>query len=124
MRGLLQPGAAGDLRRRVLPAVIIIPIVLGSLRLIGQNAELYDTAMGKVASPAEMKALLRENMQEFTRGLAEKMLTYALGRGVESYDRATLRDLVRQTAQQEYRFQALVRGIVQSVPFQQRRAAK
>jgi hypothetical protein len=70
-----------------------------------------------------MKALLRENMPEFTRGLAEKMLTYALGRGVEPYDTATLRDLVRQTAAQEYRFQALVGAIVRSVPFQRRRGA-
>jgi hypothetical protein len=75
------------------------------------------------AGPAGMKALLRENMPEFTRGLAEKMLTYALGRGVEPYDTATLRDLVRQTAAQEYRFQALVGAIVRSVPFQRRRGA-
>ena len=37
--------------------------------------------------PAEMKALLKDNMPEFTRCLAEKMLTYSLGRGVESFDR-------------------------------------
>ena len=37
--------------------------------------------------PAEMKALLKDDLPEFTRCLAEKMLTYALGRGVESYDR-------------------------------------
>jgi hypothetical protein len=72
-------------------------------------------------SPAEMKTLLRENMPEFTRGLAEKMLTYALGRGVEPYDRPTVRELVRQTVQQEYHFQALIGGIVGSLPFQQRR---
>ena len=48
--------------------------------------------------PAEMKALLHDNMPEFVRCLAEKMLTYALGRGVESYDRRAVEDLVRQTA--------------------------
>ncbi|HEX5110721.1 MAG TPA: DUF1585 domain-containing protein, partial [Vicinamibacterales bacterium] len=74
----------------------------------------------RFSGPAELKTLLRENMPEFTRGLAEKLLTYALGRGVEAYDRATVRDLARQTAAQDYRLQALIIGIVESVPFQQR----
>jgi hypothetical protein len=73
------------------------------------------------SGPAEMKTLLRERLPEFTRGLAEKMLTYALGRGVESYDRLALQSLVRQTAAADFRLQALVQAIVQSAPFQQRR---
>jgi hypothetical protein len=75
------------------------------------------------SGPAEMKTLLRDRMPEFTRGLAEKMLTYATGRGVEAYDRLTLQSLVRDTASDGYRFQALVQAIVKSVPFQQRAAA-
>ncbi|HVW87279.1 MAG TPA: DUF1588 domain-containing protein, partial [Bryobacteraceae bacterium] len=71
--------------------------------------------------PAEMKALLRDNMPEFTRCIAEKLLTYSLGRGMESFDRRTIRDIVRQTAEQDYRFQAMIRAVVHSVPFQQRR---
>ncbi|MDP9171124.1 MAG: DUF1588 domain-containing protein, partial [Acidobacteriota bacterium] len=71
--------------------------------------------------PAEMKALLHENMPEFTRCLTEKLLTYSLGRGIESFDRRTVQDLVRQAAQNDYKFQALVTGIVHSAPFQQRR---
>ena len=71
--------------------------------------------------PAEMKSLLKDNMPEFTRCVAEKMLTYALGRGVESFDRLTLQDLVRQTAQHDYKMQNLILGIVHSTPFQQRR---
>ena len=70
--------------------------------------------------PAEMKTLLKDNMTEFTRCLAEKMLTYSLGRGVEPYDRRTVQDLVRQTAAREYNLQALVLAIVHSAPFQQR----
>jgi hypothetical protein len=73
------------------------------------------------AGPAEMKSLLKDNMPEFTRCLAEKMLTYALGRGVEAYDRLSVQDLVRQTAAQDYQLQALMVGIVHSAPFQQRR---
>ena len=60
-------------------------------------------------------------MPEFTRCLAEKMLTYSLGRGVEAFDRRTVQDLVRQTSEQNYRIQALILGIVHSAPFQQRR---
>ena len=74
--------------------------------------------------PTELKALLRGRMPQFTRSLAERMLTYALGRGVEPFDRPVLKDLVRQTAADEYRIQALVQGIVTSVPFQQRRGER
>ena len=72
--------------------------------------------------PAEMKTLLRDNLADFTRTLAEKLLTYALGRGIEGFDRRTVQDLVRQTIAQDYKMQSLVLGIVHSVPFRQRRA--
>jgi hypothetical protein len=52
------------------------------------------------------------------------MLTYALGRGVEPFDRLVVKDLVRQTAADEYRIQTLVQGIVKSIPFQQRRGER
>jgi len=62
-------------------------------------------------------------MPEFTRTLTEKMLTYALGRGIESYDRRTVRQIVNDVAAHDYRFQTMVIDIVHSVPFQQRRGA-
>jgi hypothetical protein len=65
--------------------------------------------------------LLRDNMPEFTRCLAEKMLTYSLGRGIETFDRRTVRDIVQQTAQQDYKFQAMISAVIHSVAFQQRR---
>jgi hypothetical protein len=71
-----------------------------------------------------MKALLLKAMPEFTRGLAQRLLTYALGRGLEPYDRLAVKNLVDRTAAQEYRFQTLVQGIVKSPPFQQRRGEK
>jgi hypothetical protein len=71
--------------------------------------------------PAEMKTLLKQSMPEFTRCVAEKMLTYALGRGVEAFDRLTVQDLVRQTAQHDYKMQSLVVAIVHSAPFGERR---
>lgn len=69
-----------------------------------------------------MKAILRDNMPDFIRCLAEKMLTYALGRGVESYDRPALDEIVHETTADESRFQPLVLAIVHSLPFQQRHA--
>jgi hypothetical protein len=71
--------------------------------------------------PAQMKALLTDNLPVFARALADKLLTYALGRGVESYDRITLQDLVRGTTADGYKFQSLILGIVHSAPFQERR---
>jgi hypothetical protein len=68
-----------------------------------------------------MKAVLRDELPEFARCLAEKLLTYSLGRGIEPYDRRTINDIVRQTAAKEYRFQSFVQAIVHSAPFQQRR---
>ena len=73
-------------------------------------------------TPAEMKALLHANLPDFARCMIEKMLTYALGRSVESHDRLAVRDMVRQAAADDYRFQSIVRGIVHSLPFQARRA--
>jgi hypothetical protein len=73
------------------------------------------------ATPAEMKALLRGNLPDFARCLTEKMLTYALGRGVEKYDQLAIRQIARQTSEDGYRFQTLISGIIHSVPFQMRR---
>jgi hypothetical protein len=72
-------------------------------------------------TPAEMKALLLGNLPDFTRCLTEKMLTYALGRGVEKYDRIPVQQIVRQASANNYQFQSLILGIVHSVPFQMRR---
>jgi hypothetical protein len=72
--------------------------------------------------PAQMKAILRNDLPDFVRALAEQMLTYALGRGVENYDRPAVGQLVRETASGDYRLQPLVLAIVHSLPFQQRHA--
>jgi hypothetical protein len=56
------------------------------------------------------------------RTVAEKLLTFALGRGVDHVDAPTVRQLVRDLARDEYRWSSLVLGIVRSAPFQMRRA--
>jgi hypothetical protein len=76
------------------------------------------------AGPNELKAILRDKLPAFARSLSEKMLTYATGRGTEPYDRVVIRTLVRDLAADDYRIQTLVRGIVKSVPFQQRRGER
>jgi mono/diheme cytochrome c family protein len=76
------------------------------------------------SGPSELKSLLRSRMPQFTKALTERMLIYALGRGVEPSDRLVVRDLVARTAADGYRIQALVQGIVASVPFQQRRGER
>jgi hypothetical protein len=58
---------------------------------------------------------------QFVRCLAEKLLTYAIGRGVEPFDKPAVEQIARSLAGKEYRFSALVLGIVYSDPFQKRR---
>ena len=77
-----------------------------------------DTA---IDSPkAFREALLRQGEDELLRTIAEKLLTYALGRGVNYLDAPTVRQIVRDAARDDYRWSSLVLGIVRSAPFQQR----
>jgi hypothetical protein len=72
--------------------------------------------------PAELKAILRDSSRDsFVRCLTEKMLTYALGRGLEYYDRCTVDRITKSLAKDHYRFSTLVMEIVKSDPFQKRR---
>jgi hypothetical protein len=70
---------------------------------------------------SELKAILKNEKEAFGRCLTEKMLTYALGRGLERYDRPAVDEICRRLAQNHYRFSSLILGIVQSLPFQMRR---
>jgi hypothetical protein len=72
-------------------------------------------------SPAEMRALLKDDLPDFSRALTEKMLTYALGRGLERYDRRTVDGIHDKVAASGYKFQTLVYEIAKSLPFQSRR---
>jgi hypothetical protein len=72
-------------------------------------------------TPAELKAILRADAPAFARCLTEKMLTYALGRGLETYDKKAVHLISRRVALGNYRFSRLVTEIVTSMPFQMRR---
>jgi len=56
------------------------------------------------------------------RTITEKMLTYALGRGLEYYDAPAVRQIARNAAAHNYSWSSIILGIVQSTPFQKRRS--
>jgi hypothetical protein len=68
-----------------------------------------------------LKKILLARKDEFVEGLADKLLTYALGRGLEYYDQPVVRDIRRHAEKNDYRFSSLVLAIVNSVPFEMRR---
>jgi hypothetical protein len=79
---------------------------------------------GKFTGPVELKRLLVERRDEFTRNITERMFSYAMGRGVEQTDWLTIRQIARTVAKDGYGTQRLVIEIARSVPFQFRRPAE
>jgi mono/diheme cytochrome c family protein len=75
----------------------------------------------KFASAGEMRALLVSQLPQFSRTLTQKMLTYALRRGLKPYDRRTVDGIHRAVAADGYHFRTMVHQIVKSLPFQARR---
>jgi hypothetical protein len=71
--------------------------------------------------PGELRSILLDHKDAFVHTLAEKLLTYALGRGLERYDRPAIEEIARAVAGDDYRFSRLVLGVVESMPFQMRR---
>ena len=76
----------------------------------------------RFSSPAEFRKALVGHREEFVETLAERLLTYAMGRGVEYYDKPAIRAILREAGPGEYRWSQLIMGIVQSAPFQMRKA--
>jgi hypothetical protein len=72
--------------------------------------------------PVELSAILEAEREPFARGLTAKLMTYALGRGMERYDTRTIKQIASRLPAQKYKFSALVLDIVNSLPFQSRRA--
>jgi len=75
----------------------------------------------KFNGPAELENVLMANRDAFAQCLTEKMLIYALGRGLEPYDRPAVKSIAAQVAKDNYRISSLVLGIVNSLPFQERK---
>ena len=64
---------------------------------------------------------MKARKDAFARCLAEKMLTYAIGRGLENYDRRAIAGVAGELAKRDYKFTSLVVAIVESDPFLKRR---
>jgi hypothetical protein len=73
--------------------------------------------------PDELRAILTKQTEAFSRAITSKLLTYALGRGLERYDTPTVKKIAGRLPAHNYRFSALVLEIVNSLPFQSRRPA-
>ncbi len=76
-----------------------------------------------VGSVEELKQALARKPERFATTIAERLLTYALGRGLEPYDAPAVRKIVAAGAEDGYRMQSLIVGVAQSYPFVMRRAA-
>ena len=72
--------------------------------------------------PAGLRRVLLDRSEQFVETVTEKLLTYALGRGLEHYDRSVIRAIVRDAADDDYRWSSLILGIVESTPFRMRRS--
>jgi hypothetical protein len=73
------------------------------------------------ATPAEMRAALASSVPQFARAVVEKLMIYALGRGIAPYDRRAIDQVTNSLAAQGYPFQTAIYEIVRSAPFQMRR---
>jgi hypothetical protein len=74
----------------------------------------------EVSGPADLRRALLADPERFVSTVVEKLMTYALGRGLAGRDMAAVREVLRDTADDEYRFSSIVLSIVESVPFRMR----
>jgi mono/diheme cytochrome c family protein len=75
-----------------------------------------------VDGPVSLRRALMRRPEQFVGTMTEKLLTYALGRGLEYYDMPIVRSIARDSARNSYRFSSIVMGIVKSTPFQMKTA--
>jgi hypothetical protein len=73
--------------------------------------------------PAELRQVLAQHPEQFVTVLTEKLLIYALGRGLEPSDASAIRRVVRAAARDQYRFASIVTALVSSTPFRMRAVA-
>jgi mono/diheme cytochrome c family protein len=74
----------------------------------------------RFSGPAQLITLLKAQEAQFTRNLTEKLLTYALGRGIEPYDRCNVTEIAERVGKAGHRFSALATEVVLSEPFRKR----
>jgi len=96
--------------------------VIGGWRTIDESGKPVDasgaTVSGsKIDGLTGLRALLLDQPEQFPRTVTEKLLSYALGRRLEYYDRPAVRSIVREAAAKDYRWSSLIIGIVKSPTF-------
>jgi hypothetical protein len=89
---------------------------------VDASAQLPDGT--KFNGPAELRTVLLKHSDEFLTTMTEKLLTYALGRGLEASDIPAVRKIKREAAADNYRFASLIQGVVTSTPFTMRMATE
>ncbi|HEX6999103.1 MAG TPA: DUF1592 domain-containing protein [Gammaproteobacteria bacterium] len=82
---------------------------------IDSTGELADGTV--VHGPVELREKLLEEPEQFVQTLTEKLMIFALGRGLEYYDMPAVRKVVRDAARDDYRFSSILIGIATSAPF-------
>ena len=99
---------------------------IGRWRVVDESFNAIDASGAlpdgtKFNGVQELRAALIRRPERFVTTVTEKLLTYALGRGLEYYDMPAVRRIVRDAAKDGYRFQTIVRGVAESYPFTMRR---
>lgn len=97
---------------------------IGQWRTLGAAGETID-AYGAMPDGTQFNGVAGLKAQlissdQFLETMTEKLLTYALGRGVEYYDMPAVRQIVRDAADDDYRMSSFIMGVVESVPFRMR----
>ena len=77
-----------------------------------------------ISGPIALKEALIAEEDMFVNTFVNRMLTYAIGRGLEYYDKPTVRAIARNAGEENYRFSAIVQEVAKSLPFQWKRAAE
>src|SRR4029450_1300212 len=93
----------------------------GTWRMVSDDAPIDASASlpdgTRFEGPSGLRSLLASHREDFVRTFTSNLLAYAIGRGVESYDLPAVRKIVRDSAASEYRWSAIIAGIVKSTPF-------
>ena len=64
-----------------------------------------------------LRTYMADHKEDFVRTLGSKLLTYAIGRGIEHYDQPAIRKIARDAAKNDYRWSSVILGVVTSTPF-------
>jgi hypothetical protein len=100
---------------------------IGKWRVLDDTGAKID-ASGQLPGGAQFygpaglsKILLTDKKNDFVGTFTTKLMTYALGRGVEAYDEPVIRTITREAARDDYRMTSIILSIVHSAPFQMRK---